>query len=564
MEDIMDERRDEPTISIPAKYWPGVSYTSATDEGASLAPDQLESVPVGIQEHAVDKTVAIVGAQENIPTEIKEARKALKEALRKYQGKEPVATDAELLFDKLNQRPAHKIAHDAQKKRVSRRLLLAERSKKLTIVCPVTGIVSLIELPAIPYKTLVYSHPLSDLDNCRGIAQQGIDYLRRLDTQTLAGILIVLADSYELFKFQPFDSGAQKNAILRTGGKDSLIDAILTIENLVHSANCYYLPKLSLVLDSNMDQFGLVARLPTYLKELAEAIAKPDKEAYDPTIKKVGKPLYIRDVEKAERKVSFLARQEISKAKKQLAEDRKAGKLAIVELAKLEKVTDKLKVILGSLMADDAMLTVPSEMIGLICMKLETYTSNPAKTLLEILRRDRKALLLDVAELEETLKAQVEDDEPEEQDDPAPGNEPAIEDETAETSEPLEDHTGIDSEYMGNDLEPIAEAAEPELVPPQGMSKLEQILWKKKMLAAQAKPRNIVQTQLPSTVNYVPAATSGHSNTANVSVVSYSYSPDRLHIIGTLSNNKRIYFILDNYGTLVPVKFFSIWDGVTE
>lgn len=470
-------------ISVPAKYWPGVAYTSSVGEAPELTEEQLESVKTGVQDHAIAPS---------------------KEAIE--------ATEAYQIAIKVQKQSAHKVAFEAQKKRVSRRLLLVERAKKLTVVCPTTGIVSLIEIPAIPAKALVYSHPLAELDNCRGIAQQGFDYLNRLDTQVLAGVLIVLADCYELFRFQPFDTGAQKNALLRTASKQHLIEAIILIENLIHSNNAKYLPKLSLILDSNVEDFGLHIRMQNYLKLLAEAIAEPDKEAYDPNfIKKVGKPVYIRDEEKKERKISFLARQEISRAKKQYAEDRKAGKAAIAELCKVAKVTDKLRALLLQLMAEDALLSIPSIWVDKICERLTQYNLPVADKLLEILKRDRKALLLDVSELEETIQAKQAEEE--EQDDPKPGQEEAVEDfsngvdlsKTEMADEvPLEDHTGIDSESMGSDL-PIQVEAEEELMPPPGLNKIQEILWRKKI--KEAKGRTFTQTAIPSVATYTPSAT---------------------------------------------------------
>lgn len=461
-------------ISIPAKYWPGTSYTAPVGESApDLDPAQLETIPVGIQEHAVD-----------------------------FKGSSPINGEAMQVAIAVQKQSAHSVAIHAQKKRVSRRLLLAERSKKLTVVCPITGIVSLIEYPAIPYKTLVYSHPLSDLANCRGIAQQGLDYLRRLDTQTLAGILIVLADDYELFTFQPFDSGAQKNAIIRTAGKDHIIEAIIMIEDLIHSGNAKYLPKLSIRFDRITEEHGLLYRMQNYLKELADAIAKPDKEAYDPNaIKKVGRPVYIKDIEKKERKISFLARQEIARAKKQYAEDRKAGKAAISDLCKTAAVTEKLRALLLQLMAENALLSIPSIWVEKICERLEQYNNAPAKTLLEILKRDRKALLLDVSELEEAIEKEQEDD-------PAPGNEEAIEEsETVDdlSADQMETNGSSAGNHMDLDTSALRLDAAPELVPPEGLSTIEKILWKKKMQAAKA--RNIVQNDLPSSASYSPSVT---------------------------------------------------------
>ena len=602
--------KHEPNPNIANAFIVGLSYTSARGDGADLDPSQLENIPVGIQEHAIaPASIQIVAATNNpeavkIPTKIADLRKQLKDAIRELHGKAALEDDIEILADSIQKQMPMKMKAIAQQKRnVSRRLLMAERAKRITVTCDKTGIVSQMEIPAIPGMALTWLSPFAEVDNCRGMAQKGADYLIRLDTQTLAGILIALAGVYDLFVFQPYDSGAQKNAIVRTAGKDFIIKAILLIENQIHSGNAKYLPKLSLIFDSVLEAFGAEIKMQAYLKLLADAIAKPDKEEYDPSyINKDYKirPVYVRDVKKQQQTVSFLAKKEIAAAKKQYAEDRKAGKIAITQLIENEEVSDLLKGTLASLMAEDALLIVPMEKIEKIVARLERYESAAAKTIIAILMRDRRHLMMDVSEIEdeikETLETTDETDE-EEQDDPTPGNEAAI----------LEDHTGIDAETMGNDLpemdseddeaegstltelpetneltdeeimagkyvfsgdprqiqpvieKTVIEKKQEELVAPEGLDFLGKLLWKKKIEAAQkaAKPRVFIQSDIPSVAVYVPTKAHAPETTGPVS---YTYSQNRLYVIGNLANNKRIYFTVDDYGILQPVRFFSHWE----
>lgn len=447
--------------SVPAKFWPNYSYTSEQGAGASLSDNDLDNVNVGVQDTAKAEQAPVIA------THTAEAVITAKKTQKQGQ--------------------AQRVAYDAQAKRVSRRLLLAERAKLLTVSCPVTGVVSLLQIPAIHSHSLIWDSPLSDLANCRGLAQQGIEYLHRLDTQTLAGILIVLSDSYSLFKFQPYDSGVQKNAILRTAGKDYIIDAIIMIESLIHSHNASYLPKLSLIFDSNLEQFGLGVRMKAYLTILADAIAKPDKDVYDDNKapKKIGRPVYIKDVEAKERKVSFLARQEIARAEKTFKDDKKAGKIAIAELVKANVISTKLKGLLLQLMTDEALLTVPGEMIGLICTKLKDFDQPQAAIIAEILRKDRGILMMDVSEVEEIVNTG-------EQDDPKPGQEAAIED--TEQEEVSEETSGEDEQSeVSASISPTA---------PEGLSNIEAILWRKKMVAHVVK--NVVISNIPSVAIYKP------------------------------------------------------------
>src|ERR1044071_4804123 len=217
----------------------------------------------------------------------------------------------------------------AQARRVSKRMLMSGRAKKMTLVCPVTGIVSLLDIPVIPGCFLPYEHPLSSLGNARQIVKKGPDYLKMLDTRTLAGMLIVLADAYDIFRFSPSSSGAEKNSILRTAGKEAIIDALIMIETQVHSRNKEYIPVLSLLPDTiHQGNSGANIRLHNWMVLLTESLRKPDTSVYDENAapKKVGRPVYIRDVEKATKKLSYMARLELSAAKKELAADAKEAK----------------------------------------------------------------------------------------------------------------------------------------------------------------------------------------------------------------------------------------------
>lgn len=392
---------------------------------------------------------------------------------------------------------AKRIAINAERNRVSRRLLLAMRAKKLTIVCQETGIVSLLEVPAIPNFACEFLHPLSLLPNARGLAQQGKEYLRQLDTQTLAGLLLTLQSPYELFKFRPFDSGAEKNAILRTAGKDLLIDAIVMIEHFVHSRNDSFLPKLSFVIDYHHDNIGVDVRLSGYLRLLAESIVKPDMSRYDENAapKKIGRPVYIRDVQKQERKLSYLARQEISAAKKEFDADKKEAKKQIGELYKAGKVDTKGRGVLLQIFGDEALLTLEPEQRALLCMKLSVKEHAAAEALIAIIKKDRKVLTLEVSEVEDL----VEEQESKEIEETILGSETAMEglptnEEDAVTEDQQEQ---IDAEEM----EASEQLMESQLVPPPGLSPIQLILWKKKHLS---QARNVSQNFLDVGTTYVP------------------------------------------------------------
>lgn len=255
-----------------------------------------------------------------------------------------------------------------REQRISRRLLLAERAEMLTVSCSLTGAVTLLAVPAIKGYALSYTHPLAVLENARGIAQQGLDYLRILDTQTLAAILITLAADYNLFAFAPSDSGAQKNAVIRTAGKDIIIDAIILIETFVNSGNFQYIPRLSLLSDIGILEGGFEARMLQWLKVATEAIYKPDLTEYDENKKPVKyiRPAYIRDAVKAE-----LAEKRKNREQEKIwSTDKKQAIYLISVLSKAGKLSVKLKNFLSSLFSDDLVRSLSTETAALLELKL--------------------------------------------------------------------------------------------------------------------------------------------------------------------------------------------------
>ena len=381
-------------------------------------------------------------------------------------------------------------------KRVSRRLLVAKQKESLLVTCPETGINSLLEIPAIRGCALVYNHPLSSYENCRGLAQQGFSYLNQLDTQVLAGILIVLANHYELIRYQPTDSGSQKNAILRTAGKELLISAIILIEEKIHSSNSTYLPQLSLIFTSSDEEIGAMNKLDNWLKLVAEAIAKPDLEAWDENkVQKVSKPLFIKEKEKEERKISFLARSEIRRAKKELKEDSKVAKELISNLQKEGKIDSKGRNVLIQLL--DSILTMEHETAIKLGEKLKEKESVNADSLAFIFKKDRSILLMDISEVEEMYGSEKTEEIP-----------PT--DFVAEWKEKLaEVSNDLEGDEVPSNQPTIQqqEIKESEVIPtpPAGLTKLQATLWVKKWKEAKAKERLApISSPLPSVVTYIP------------------------------------------------------------
>jgi hypothetical protein len=319
------------------------------------------------------------------------------------------------LSAKLLEAPAKHIAYNAKTQRVSRRLLIAKHNEMMTCVCDVTGIVSLLNIPLIPLASggknqiiLTWNSPLSEVDNCRGIAQAGDSYLRLLDTQTLAGILIVLADSYSLFRYQPSDSGAQKNAILRTAGKDVIINTILIIEDWINSASVISVPKLSMIMDTIVEEGGIAARITEWLRIVVEILYKKaedrvqgEDEFHNAKLVKVGKPEYISKQKaaqnkdkKAQKSKDFAKTQAIWKAQREFKADKKVAKDLINKFASEAGITPKLKGVLVSIFTEDTLLTLDAMTKTSFVIKLVTeYPENDnAAKIITLIDKDRSLI----------------------------------------------------------------------------------------------------------------------------------------------------------------------------
>ncbi len=353
-------------------------------------------------------------------------------------------------------------------KRFSRRLKLVDRAKKVTCHCPMTGIVSLLEVPALPTlpngllaHSLTYYHPLSELDNARGFAQAGRKYLAQLDTQVLAGILIVLCTPYELIKFKYATSGPQKNATLRVAGKDALIDLILFIEQKVHSINAEFLPALNLVLDFGTSVKEVETRIRSYIGTLADAVAKPDKERYDENAKpkKIGRVVLIKEVEDAAKKK---AREEKNRLSKAFDEDKKLGKKLVKEAATANLFSAKMRAFLLNLFSEDNLLYLDSASIGILCNMKLIGEAAILEQIREIIRKDRSGLVVIDTDF-------------------------GIDDIGPVASSELEQSDAKATLAANTDSIVTEETIEVEEIKiPEGLSPMQRVLWKKKYLASQA------------------------------------------------------------------------------
>lgn len=163
--------------------------------------------------------------------------------------------------------------------KISRRVSTTKSTDCMIAVCDYTGIVINVEVPAIPNKALEYTSPFANFSNAQGMVYQGEKYLQKLDTQILAGLFITCYKHYNLVHTQ-VHNGILMNAMLRTAGKQTLIDALVFSEHLSgHRANkC---PRISLDYDTYKDSNLFPAVIYEYIKTLRDVLYPPANRRID-------------------------------------------------------------------------------------------------------------------------------------------------------------------------------------------------------------------------------------------------------------------------------------------
>lgn len=263
---------------------------------------------------------------------------------------------------------AIRIERNGKPFKLTRKLAILRNAQNLTFTCPLTGIVGQLVLPAIPGFTLINRHPLSQLENARGLAQRGRNYLKQLDSNVLAGLFICLASDYELLSTGAKWNAVQANSILKTVGPGALIEAILLIEQWVHSNNAIYLPRLSLEPSFEETVSTMQGRIINWFRLLHDAIVKPDTSIYDAN-KKPTKTTFA-SVEKISVKNRAIAKQ-ITIERKMFSSVKKILK---EEAPKLKSASSKLRNYLLTLSTGNLLLTADPGMLILLTEKLKDCT----------------------------------------------------------------------------------------------------------------------------------------------------------------------------------------------
>lgn len=373
-----------------------------------------------------------------------------------------------------------------RKNKLSSRLVLGHHSEIQAAVCEATGIVYGIIMPVIPGGAFLVESPFASYSNCRGMAQKGRDYLNQQSNQILAGILITLAENYSFLSYPLAATGASKNALLRMADKDTLIDAIILIEEWVNTNNSFYLPKLSLSTDADSDMDGKLVnmndRLRRWMSTCVDCIYKPDRRSYE-EVTAIKRTISVPTVSKARRAKAA--------EKAQLNKDFKAWKAKakddIVDLFKNKIISLKLKTYFLAIIKDLDKGELDPAMIELMGGKLQQLDSPMAKDLGTSLISFQNRFSSE-EETEDDLETDFESS--------GPGRYIEAEDSEEDQSndEDWDDSSSAKSEPAPI-INPVAAAiTEPDF---SKMSFTEKILYKKKMARLAQENQGEVQSKQP-------------------------------------------------------------------
>lgn len=166
-----------------------------------------------------------------------------------------------------------------------------------------------------------------------------------------------------------------------------MIEALVVIEDWIHSGNSVYVPKISLLYDSADTRNTLSARFVGWLSSVVEALAKPDTTVYDEN-KKPEKIVF-----KSVAKVSVAQRKEVNEksfARKLWNMDKKNAKDLI---STIPGISSKFKNYLTIMFTNDGLLQADRQLVSLMIQKLEQQTSSQAMALVLLLKKDRSILI---------------------------------------------------------------------------------------------------------------------------------------------------------------------------
>lgn len=120
----------------------------------------------------------------------------------------------------------------------------------LHITCRVTGLQGRLDMPAIPRKTLEYTHPLAHIESAEQVLDEDLSYLRRLDKPILAAIAITFLRHHKLYT----PSGSVHPATINLSLSQAKASVLL---KLLHTLKDYVRPAIRTIKAKNIAHVSL-------------------------------------------------------------------------------------------------------------------------------------------------------------------------------------------------------------------------------------------------------------------------------------------------------------------
>ena len=256
---------------------------------------------------------------------------------------------------------------------ISKKLSVGKSTEVMPCICDFTGIVLELVIPQIAGTAFSYENPLAKFKNAKGIVQQGENYLKKLDSQILAGLWITVYRNYGLLAESSIKNTNSSilNALLRTAGKDILINSLL-FSTYINSSNASRLPAIALDYETHKHSSSLAPTLQEYTKLLSSILYPPAAKAATAADIELSEIQAFQQAKKAQAK--RIGRSDVEKAfEEDFAENKRVAKRLIAELADSMAVPSKLIAFLRTITTGRHLVVMDSGLRSNIVAKLKGY-----------------------------------------------------------------------------------------------------------------------------------------------------------------------------------------------
>jgi hypothetical protein len=269
-------------------------------------------------------------------------------------------------------------------------------------VCPSTGILAHISLPAIKEVVFTYSHPLASLDNCLKLIHVGQRQLAAMDTSILAGMILTCYRHYGLLELR--GTALEANRLLQTIPSWELAKALHLVAFINHT-KASVLPHFSLDWATHKDDHvhGFASHFNSWLNLLQEELLEVS-ELETMMMESVSSGIPVYEIHgrvltnqlnlaraanqrmKEKRLQERLMSQTLKEAESEFKKQKSRFKELVAALAPREVLPLKLMQFLQTLSGGDNLKALPDGTRDKLISRLTEYQLDEARELIRILQ----------------------------------------------------------------------------------------------------------------------------------------------------------------------------------